>query len=50
MLEVDGGITENIGRAWEAGADTFVAGTAVFGQPDPAKAIKGLLEQCRALA
>lgn len=51
VLEVDGGITvETIGRAWEAGADTFVAGTAVFGQPDPAKAIKGLLEQCRALA
>jgi ribulose-phosphate 3-epimerase len=51
VLEVDGGITvETIGRAWEAGADTFVAGTAVFGQPDPAKAVQGLLEKCRAVA
>ena len=31
-LEVDGGITtETIAEAWGAGADTFVAGTAVFG-------------------
>src|SRR3954462_173561 len=31
-LAVDGGITtETIGAAWGAGADTFVAGTAVFG-------------------
>jgi ribulose-phosphate 3-epimerase len=34
-LEVDGGIkVENIRRAAEAGADTFVAGSAIFGQPD----------------
>ena len=34
-LEVDGGIkTENIGRAAAAGADTFVAGSAIFGKPD----------------
>ena len=35
-LEVDGGITTaTIADAWSAGADTFVAGTAVFGASDP---------------
>jgi ribulose-phosphate 3-epimerase len=34
-LQVDGGIkVDNIRRIAEAGADTFVAGSAVFGQPD----------------
>src|SRR6188508_73290 len=34
-LEVDGGITaDTIAEAWGAGADTFVAGTAVFGAGD----------------
>ena len=34
-LEVDGGIkTDNIRRAADAGADTFVAGSAIFGKPD----------------
>ena len=34
-LEVDGGIKiDNIRRAADAGADTFVAGSAIFGQPD----------------
>jgi ribulose-phosphate 3-epimerase len=34
-LEVDGGIkTDNIRRVADAGADTFVAGSAVFGKPD----------------
>ncbi len=34
-LEVDGGIkVNNIRRAADAGADTFVAGSAIFGQPD----------------
>ncbi len=34
-LEVDGGIkTGNIRRVADAGADTFVAGSAIFGQPD----------------
>jgi ribulose-phosphate 3-epimerase len=46
-LEVDGGITlETIEGAWRAGADTFVAGTAVFGQPDIAEAIRGLRRRC----
>jgi len=34
-LEVDGGIkVDNIRRVADAGADTFVAGSAIFGQPD----------------
>jgi ribulose-phosphate 3-epimerase len=46
-LEVDGGITvATIGEAWEAGADTFVAGTAVFGMADPARAVRELRAQC----
>jgi ribulose-phosphate 3-epimerase len=35
LLEVDGGIKiENIAAAAKAGADTFVAGSAIFGKPD----------------
>jgi ribulose-phosphate 3-epimerase len=35
LLEVDGGIKiDNIAAAARAGADTFVAGSAIFGQPD----------------
>ncbi len=34
-LEVDGGVkVDNIGAIYAAGADTFVAGSAVFGAPD----------------
>ena len=46
-LEVDGGIdVKTIREAWTAGADTFVAGQAVFGQPDPAAAINALRRSC----
>ncbi len=46
-LEVDGGITTaTIAEAWGAGADTFVAGTAVFGVADPAQAVRDLKQQC----
>ncbi len=46
-LEVDGGITvDTIAGAWNAGADTFVAGTAVFGESDPAAAARALLRRC----
>ena len=46
-LEVDGGITTaTIGEAWGAGADTFVAGTAVFGAADPAQAVRELARRC----
>ena len=50
-LEVDGGITpDTIAEAWSAGADTFVAGTAVFGAPDPARAVRDLKRRCAVLA
>jgi ribulose-phosphate 3-epimerase len=46
-LQVDGGISlETIEIAREAGADTFVAGSAVFNSPDPA----AMIMQLRALA
>ena len=46
-LEVDGGIAaDTIAAAWHAGADTFVAGQAVFGQADPADAIRNLRRAC----
>jgi ribulose-phosphate 3-epimerase len=42
-LEVDGGIkVDNIGRVAAAGADTFVAGSAIFGQPDYAAVIAAM--------
>ncbi len=42
-LEVDGGIkVENIRRVADAGADTFVAGSAIFGQPDYAAVIRAM--------
>ena len=42
-IEVDGGVDEEtIGLAMAAGADTFVAGTAVYGSPDPAEAVRRL--------
>jgi ribulose-phosphate 3-epimerase len=42
-LEVDGGIdAETAARCAAAGATLFVAGTAVFGAPDPAQAVKAI--------
>jgi ribulose-phosphate 3-epimerase len=42
-LEIDGGVDAyTIGPAAKAGATVFVAGTAVFGKPDPAAALKEL--------
>jgi ribulose-phosphate 3-epimerase len=42
-LEVDGGIkVDNIRRVADAGADTFVAGSAIFGQTDYAKVIDAM--------
>lgn len=44
-IEVDGGITEEtIGAAAAAGADVFVAGTAVYGTVDPDGAVRRLRE------
>jgi ribulose-phosphate 3-epimerase len=43
-LEVDGGIkVDNIRRVADAGADTFVAGSAIFGQPS----YKGVIDAMR---
>ncbi|MDQ1544917.1 MAG: ribulose-phosphate 3-epimerase [Actinomycetota bacterium] len=48
-LQVDGGINEKtIGIAAEAGADTFVAGSSVFGSDNPAAAIATLRDLARA--
>ena len=42
-LEIDGGIkVDNIGAAREAGADTFVAGSAIFGSDDYAATIAAM--------
>lgn len=46
-LEVDGGITrETIQSVWRAGADTFVAGNAVFSAADPRAEISSLRREC----
>jgi ribulose-phosphate 3-epimerase len=47
-LEVDGGVTpKNIAEIAAAGADTFVAGSAIFNQPDYAKVIKQMRTELR---
>jgi ribulose-phosphate 3-epimerase len=47
-LQVDGGISlETIERCAEAGADVFVAGTAVYGADDPARAVEALRARAR---
>jgi ribulose-phosphate 3-epimerase len=46
-LEVDGGINrDTIAECWQAGADTFVAGNAVFSAADPKREIRALRDQC----
>jgi ribulose-phosphate 3-epimerase len=48
-LEVDGGIrTDNIRAVAAAGADTFVAGSAIFGSGDYADTIRGMRRQIAA--
>jgi ribulose-phosphate 3-epimerase len=48
-LEVDGGIkADNIARVAAAGADTFVAGSAIFGKPDYRAVIDAMRAQLRA--
>jgi ribulose-phosphate 3-epimerase len=47
ILEVDGGIArDTIGECWRAGADTFVAGNAIFSAKDPQAEIGALRDQC----
>jgi ribulose-phosphate 3-epimerase len=48
-VEVDGGIDDQtIGAAAEAGADVFVAGTAVYATDDPGTAVEALRARARA--
>jgi ribulose-phosphate 3-epimerase len=50
-LEVDGGISrETIRSVWKAGADTFVAGNAVFSSSDPQGEIAALRRLCLEMA
>jgi ribulose-phosphate 3-epimerase len=45
-LEIDGGVkAENIAQIARAGADTFVAGSAIFGQKDRAAVVKRMREE-----
>jgi ribulose-phosphate 3-epimerase len=46
-LEVDGGVGRNtIQEIWSAGADTFVAGNAIFSASDPRAEINALRGLC----
>ncbi|MGQ0575877.1 MAG: ribulose-phosphate 3-epimerase [Pseudonocardia sp.] len=46
LVEIDGGInTDTIEAAAQAGVDCFVAGSAVYGAADPARAVRALREQ-----
>ena len=48
-ISVDGGVKPaNIKAIYDAGADTFVMGSAVFGAPDRAAAVKASFEQLEA--
>jgi ribulose-phosphate 3-epimerase len=48
-LQVDGGVgEETVACCVEAGADTFVAGTAAYGSQDPAAAVKALRDLAEA--
>ena len=50
-LEVDGGVKpDNIGEIAAAGADTFVAGSAIFGQADYAEVVRRLRAEIVAVA
>jgi ribulose-phosphate 3-epimerase len=47
FLEIDGGVTpQTIAAAHQAGADTFVAGNAVFTSSDPAREVRELRRRC----
>jgi ribulose-phosphate 3-epimerase len=47
VLQVDGGVTrDTISSCWRAGADTFVAGNAIFAAPDPKGEIDVLRQRC----
>jgi ribulose-phosphate 3-epimerase len=48
LVEIDGGISsDTIEQAAAAGVDCFVAGSAVYGADDPARAVEALRERAR---
>jgi ribulose-phosphate 3-epimerase len=50
-LEIDGGVSaKNIREIAEAGADTFVAGSAIFNAPDYAEVIKAMRAELASVA
>jgi len=51
FLEIDGGVTpQTIAAAHQAGADTFVAGNAIFSSKDPGKEVGELRRRCMVTA
>jgi ribulose-phosphate 3-epimerase len=51
LIEIDGGINDDtIEQAAEAGVDCFVAGSAVYGAAEPARAVQALRDRVRAAA
>jgi len=51
LLEVDGGISkQTIAAAHQAGADTFVAGNAIFASADPGREVQELRRRCMVTA
>jgi len=51
VLEVDGGVSrDTIRSCFEAGADTFVAGNAIFSAADPAAEVHALRNRCELVA
>ena len=48
QIEIDGGVSlDNVGAIVNAGADILVAGSSIFGTPDPASAVKSMQERIR---
>ena len=51
LVEIDGGISaDTVEQAAEAGVDCFVAGSAVYGADDPARAVAALRDQAAAVS
>jgi ribulose-phosphate 3-epimerase len=51
LIEIDGGINDDtIEQAAEAGVDCFVAGSAVYGAAEPARAVQALRDRVRTAA
>ena len=51
IVEIDGGISaDTVEQAAEAGVDCFVAGSAVYGADDPARAVAALRDQAAAVS